>query len=162
MSGKTKTSARGVVLVTVVILLLFSGLFLLEFVRASQRNPIAETALTSDSYMPEVTALLENADAARGEVLVSTYECQACHIEGAGRIAPAYTGLVKRAATRRPPLAAAAYVYEAIINPGIFLAKRENTGKDANKPYPNSMPANYLERLTDQEMGDVIAYLLTQ
>jgi len=158
MSAKKKTSTRGVVLVTVVILVIFSGLFLIEFIRASQTPKTAETQLTADSYMPEVSALLENADASRGEDIINNkYECHSCHIQGAGQIAPAFTGLGELATTRRSPLTAAAYIYESMTNPGIFLVEKE-----PGQTYPNAMPANYHERLTDQEMGDVIAYLLVQ
>ena len=157
MSAKKKTSTRGVVLVTIVILMLFSGLFLIEFIRASQTPQMAETTLAADSYVTEVSALLENADASRGEAVINKYECHACHIGGAGQIAPAFIGLGELAAARRPPLTAAAYLYESIINPGVYLVEKE-----PSQTYPNSMPANYHERLTDQEMGDVIAYLLVQ
>jgi mono/diheme cytochrome c family protein len=158
MSTKTKTSTRGVVLVTVAILAIFTVLFILELIRAPRPTPVDDAALTSDTYMTEVSALLENADTARGEVAVTTqYECAACHITGAGQIAPAFAGLGERAATRRPPLTAAAYLYESLINPGAYLVEKEE-----GTTYPNSMPANYHERMTEQELGDVIAYLLTQ
>ena len=158
MSAKKKTSTRGVVLVTVVILAIFSGLFLLEFIGTWNPPDVAvETTLTADTYMTEVSALLENADASRGEAVINKYECHACHIGGAGQIAPAFIGLGELAAARRPPLTAAAYLYESIINPGVYLVEKE-----PSQTYPNSMPANYHERLTDQEMGDVIAYLLIQ
>jgi mono/diheme cytochrome c family protein len=155
---KKKTSARSVVIVTVAIVAIFSILFLLEFVRASQNTPSSETAITADSYVPEVSALLKDADASRGEALVNTkYECHTCHIEGAGAVAPDFTGLSENAATRRPPLTAPAYLYESIVKPGVYLVERED-----GKTYPDAMPPNYHERLTDQELGDVIAYLLTQ
>jgi hypothetical protein len=157
MSTKKKTSTRGVVLVTVVIVVLFSGLFLIEFIRASQNKPDSDATLTADSYMTEVSALLEGADAARGEAVITAYECHTCHITGAGQVAPAFTGLGELAATRRPPLTAAAYLYESIVNPLAHLVERES-----GETYPPAMPTNYPERLTKQELGDAIAYLLTQ
>lgn len=158
MATQKKTSTRGIVLVTVVILVIFSGLFLLEFIRASQAAPVVEETLTADSYMTEVAALLKDADAARGADLVNTkYECHSCHVTGAGQIAPAFTGLGETAATRRPPLTAPAYIYESIINPMAFLVEKE-----PGETYPPAMPINYHDRLTQQELGDVIAYLLTQ
>jgi mono/diheme cytochrome c family protein len=154
---KKKTSARSVVIVTVGILIIFTGLFVYAFVIAS-KDTTTESTLTDDSYIPEVSALLKEADASRGEALVNTkYECHTCHIEGAGAVAPAFTGLSENAATRRPPLTAPAYLYESIVKPGVYLVERED-----GKTYPDAMPPNYHERLTDQELGDVIAYLLTQ
>lgn len=158
MATQKKSSTRGVVILTVLIVALFSGLFLLEFIRvSSQAAPTEETVITSDTYTAEVSALLENADAIRGEAVITQYECHTCHIQGAGQIAPAFTGLNESAVTRRPPLTAAAYLYEAIVNPSIHLVERES-----GETYPPAMPTNYPERLTDQELGDVIAYLLTQ
>src|SRR5687768_9594454 len=117
MSTKKKTSSRAVVYVTVGIVVIFSVLFLIELIRTFQPSPLTESTLTSETYMTEVSALLENADASRGEAVITKYECHTCHITGAGQIAPAFTGLSEHAATRRPPLTAAAYLYESIINP---------------------------------------------
>lgn len=156
---KTKTSGRGVVIVTVGVLVVFTVLFAAAFLLESK--PIAtteqEATLSADTYSAEVSALLANADAKRGETTISTLECASCHVQGAGTIAPPFTGLAERAATRRPPLSAADYIYESIINPGAFLAPNEKRGGT----YPNAMLANYKQRLTNQQLGDIIAYLLT-
>ncbi|MBI1278478.1 MAG: c-type cytochrome [Anaerolineaceae bacterium] len=114
--------------------------------------PTVVAALTADTYMDKVSVLLQNADASRGALLVEQHGCTACHREGAvNKIAPSYDGIAERAATRRPPLTAAAYIYESITNPLAFVVEGYNP----------SMPQNFSQQLSDQELGDIIAYLLT-
>ena len=114
--------------------------------------PTVVVELTPDSYMDKVTALLQNADASRGAVLVEQRACTACHREGAvNHIAPSYDGIAARAATRRPPMTAAAYIYESITNPLAYVVEGYNP----------SMPQNFAQQLSDQQLGDIIAYLLT-
>ncbi len=107
---------------------------------------------TQQHYTEQVTALLANADPARGELLITEALCAACHIAGAEvKIAPPFEGVGSRAETRRPPLNAAEYLYESIIHPTAFVVE----------DYTGSMPQNFAERLTDEQIGDIIAYLLT-
>ncbi len=115
-------------------------------------TPEATLELSPDSYLNQVNALLQDADPAQGSVLVEQYGCIACHrIGAANKIAPAFVGIADRAATRRPPLTAAAYIYESITNPTAFEVEGFNP----------AMPQNFRERLSDRELGDIIAYLLT-
>ena len=110
-----------------------------------------DSPLAADTYMDKVTALLQAADASRGAVLVEQYGCTACHREGAvNKIAPSYEGIAVRAATRRSPLTAA-YIYESITNPMAYIV-------DGYNP---AMPQNFSQQLSDRQLGDIIAYLLT-
>ncbi len=155
-SQSSSTSARWVVLVTMGLLILVGGVFLIEFVRASQRQAPPSETLTADSYLSEVTPLLAQADPANGAALIQQYECHICHIDNS-KIAPLFQGISQRAGTRRLPLTAPAYLYESITNPGAFLVP-----KTSSSTFANAMPANYKTRLTPQDIGDIIAYLLTQ
>jgi cytochrome c551/c552 len=115
-------------------------------------SPTAVGQLTADTYMDKVTVLLQGADASRGAALVEQFGCTACHREGAvNKIAPAYVGIAARTATRRPPLTAAAYIYESITNPLAFVVIGYNP----------AMPQNFAQQLSDRQLGDIIAYLLT-
>ncbi len=146
--------AAWIVYLTVALVLFFAIVFLATFIIASQQ-PQAETIanLTAETYMDTVTVLLENANPQRGETLVTRdYECYACHVQGADNIAPNYVGLAERAATARPPLTAAAYIYESIVHPSFHLVEG----------YPDAMPKNYETRLGERDLGDILAYLLTQ
>jgi cytochrome c551/c552 len=102
--------------------------------------------------MDKVTALLQNTNPENGASLIEQYGCVACHRLGvASKVAPSFEGIAERAAARHPPLSAAAYIYESIINPTAYVV-------DGFQP---AMPQNFSERLTDRELGDIIAYLLT-
>ena len=151
---KPKSRTIGVaILVVVALFLVITALFFYELLSYDPRSAeaTAEPA-AADSYADVVSALLANADPANGSNLVVTYGCTACHREGAANgVAPAFVGVAERAATRRAPMPAAAYIYESIIHPGVYLVEG----------FPNSMLPNYQERLTGQELGDIIAYLLT-
>jgi len=111
----------------------------------------SEAELTADTYMDMVEPLLVAADAARGRELISEYACNACHEPpNAGVIGPGHDGLADAAAERRPPLTAEAYIYEAIIYPDRYILDG----------YQDVMPKDYATRISDDDLGDIIAYLL--
>ncbi|MEQ8677489.1 MAG: cytochrome c [Aggregatilineales bacterium] len=140
------------VFIALAILAVFLVVFALEFFDLSKSSGgVEEDQLTVETYMDIVAPLLENADATRGETLLTTYGCSACHAgNGAGRLAPSHTELASVVAIRRPPLTAAAYVYESIIYPGAFIVEG----------YPNNMPRIYEDQIPEDELGDIIAYLI--
>ena len=93
-----------------------------------------------------------NATPADEAAAIQKEGCPACPRQGAANgIAPSWVGVAERAATRRPPMPADAYLYESIIHPEACLVDG----------YPNSMVPNFGTRISDQELGDIIAYLLT-
>ena len=94
---------------------------------------------------------MQDADPTNGASLIEQYECVACHRIAVNNIAPKFVDIAERAATRRPPLTAAAYIYESIVHPAAFVVDGYNT----------VMPQNFRDRLSDRELGDIIAYLLT-
>ncbi len=151
---KKSSAARWPVYVALFLLVAFAVIFVVEFIGASENPVRSEPAanLSADTYLDIVTPLLVDADAQNGETLLTTYECVACHRAGAENgIAPAFVGIAERAATRRPPLTAAAYIYESILHPTAYIVE----------DFSGAMPQNYPERLSDRELGDIIAYLLT-
>jgi mono/diheme cytochrome c family protein len=155
-ADQSKNAPRWVMWLTLGFVALVAVVFLLEFVAASLRTvgSMAEaTAEASAEPLSErVARALENADVANGERLVREgYECHVCHIEGGGRIAPPFEGLAERAA-QHAPLSAEEYLYLAITNPSDYVVEG----------YPNAMPNNYPRRLSEREIGDIVAYLLTQ
>ncbi len=106
---------------------------------------------TSGAFGAELTAALSSADADLGAELAQTHECAACHLEGDGSSSPLFTRIADLAALRNPPLSAEEYLYEAILYPGAHLVDG----------YSNAMPNNYGDRLSQAEVGHLIAYLLT-
>jgi cytochrome c551/c552 len=147
-----RIQALGVpVLVVLSLLLAFSLFFLLEFFSFTPTETAVEP-ISEGSYQERVSSLLANADPLGGEALLATYGCVACHRAGAENgIAPSFVGIAERAGERRPPLPAAAYLYESIVNPSAYLVEG----------YANAMPQNFAARMSDADLGDVIAYLLT-
>lgn len=118
---------------------------------AEERN--VEATLVPASYMDELTPLLADANPMRGEALVQRYGCTVCHTGpgAANRLAPLWDGIGTRAETRRPPLSAAAYIYESIIHPRAFEVEG----------YSGNMPLIYDRTIEKADLGDIIAYLLT-
>jgi cytochrome c len=140
--------------ITGVLLVVITLGFVYAFVLTSTVSPEgAAEVLTSSTYMDIVTPLLAAADVERGAVLVnSQFECHVCHVQSAGQVAPTFEGIGVRASSARPPLTAEAYLYEAIMYPSVHVVSG----------YSASMPANYPTRLEPQQVGDMIAYLLTK
>ena len=135
------------------IFVLFLGAFLIEFVDLSgNTGAIAEDQLTGDSYMDRVGELLAEADPSRApEIIFSNeYACASCHL-GDTALAPDFAELPSVAEDRRPPLQPAAYIYESIVYPAAF---------EVEGAWRANMPINFVERLSDQQLGDVIAWLL--
>lgn len=111
----------------------------------------------------DITNELPPGDVANGEALSTSLGCAACHISAP--IGPAWLGSAEqpgiglRAAER---ITAAdytgeattdvQYLYEAIVNPNIYLVP----------PFAaNLMPGNYGSTLSEQDLADLIAYLLS-
>ncbi len=159
MEDQTKASSvtpvnRWPLYVALGLLVIFAAIFVIVFVSLSNNAGTQEAAgeLTAETYMDIVTPLLANANPENAEVLLVQYDCAACHRQGvANNLAPSFVGMAERAAEARPPLTAAAYIYEAIVHP------LEHTLGG----YTGIMPQYYGSRLSDQELGDIIAYLLT-
>ncbi len=138
----------------IITLLAFGALFVADSVNYQQtvHGDIPAEALTEQSYMDRVDVLLARADPTRGDELLARFDCVACHRAGAvNGVAPAFSGIAARAAERRPPLSAAAYLYESITRPQAHIVEG----------FVGAMPQDYAARLTDQQLGDIIAYLLT-
>ncbi|MDX2136728.1 MAG: cytochrome c [Chloroflexota bacterium] len=140
------------VLISIVILIVITAIFLIEMVTATNMATQSAEATPDQNIEAVVAALLVDTDPANGEALMERYGCAACHVIGADSgIAPHLDLIGDVAATRHPPLSAAAYIYESITNPGAFVVEG----------YQNTMAADFKSRVSEQELGDIIAYLLT-
>jgi cytochrome c2 len=142
------------VYVALALLGVFAVVFVIEL---ASLQPAAEEQIelvSAQSYRAQVDALLAQgaADSSRAEAVILKYGCDACHRIGAENgIAPSWVGIAERATTRRPPMPADAYIYESIIHPSAYVVEG----------YPDSMLKNFRTRISDQELSDLIAYLLT-
>ena len=141
----------GLLALTVVV---FGALFVFDSLTYEDtiHGDVSADTLTESSYLDRVEPLLTNADPANGDALVAQFDCAACHRAGAvNGIAPAFAGIAERAAERRPPLKPEAYIYESITRPHAYVVEG----------FVGAMPQDYATRLSDEQLGDIIAYLLT-
>ncbi len=132
-------------------IVLIAFVLLIAYILIDNSSSAATATLTEESYAAEVAAALEGAEAFIGGGLINEYECYTCHVLGDGSLSPLFDGIGNFASERRPPLSAEQYLYEAIVFPGVFIVE----------DYSDSMPNNYDEQLSEQEVGHIIAYLLT-
>lgn len=145
------------VYVVLAILVVVGVVFLAELLSFDPRAHDAPEPISETSYADEVAALLANADPSRGDALAVQYACTACHREGAvNGIAPAFVGVAERAGARRPPMPAAAYIYESIIHPSAYIV-----AKDEEELYPDAMIKNFGDTISDRDLGDLMAWLLS-
>ena len=126
-------------------------IFIAVLIAVISNSEPSSSEINAESYAEEVAAALTNADSQIGGDLVYELECNLCHLQGDGSLSPLFFGLADFASERRPPLSAEQYLYEAILYPGAHLVEG----------YTNAMPNNYAERLSRQEVGHIIAYLMT-
>ncbi len=132
----------------------FAALFVIDSVNYEEtiHGDLPAGTLTAATYLDKVEPLLAQADPTNGDALLTQFACVACHRAGAANgIAPAFAGIAARAAERRPPLTAAAYLYESITHPQAYVVEG----------FAGAMPQDFALRLSDQQLGDIIAYLLT-
>lgn len=97
-------------------------------------------------------------DASRGRTLFESKQCVTCHVlasipNATGTIGPSLNGIGTTAATRKPGMAAEAYMRESIKDPSLFIVPGF-----AGPPSAMVLPVP----VNDQEISDLIAFLLTQ
>jgi cytochrome c551/c552 len=151
-----RQSARWPALIVLGLLILSTLVFMVAFIATTQNQPPpppnSPSELSSSTYMDTIIALLADANPENGAHLIEQYGCITCHrLALVGKVAPSFEGIAARAASRRPPLTAAAYIYESITNPAAYVVEG----------YQPVMPQNFAERLSDPELSDILAYLLT-
>jgi cytochrome c2 len=98
--------------------------------------------------------LLPAGDAASGEQILTVVQpCHTCHIDvPVGPPFPGEPPLATLAATRRPDYSAEAYLYESIVNPSAYVVPGFQG---------DIMPENFGGILTQQDLADLVAYLMT-
>lgn len=100
---------------------------------------------------------LPQGDAERGaalfrESIKGAPSCSSCHqLNSARSTGPGFEGYAQRAGRRVEGESAATYTYYSIIRPARYVVSG----------YSNVMPSNYEEVLSEQQLADLIAYLLT-
>lgn len=122
-------------------------------------EPLAIANLSPEEItagLPEdFAAALASADAANGEALSLTNACVGCHALDPNQqmTGPTWFDIADTAANRVPGESPALYLYHSIMLPNSYVVEG----------YPqNIMPQNYQDLLTQEDLADIVAYLLTQ
>lgn len=129
----------------------------------STDTPAATTAPTiTNTAVPTVNTAGEVAsgDAANGEVLFNTFQpaasfaCVTCHLVDSEErlIGPGLLNISTRAGTRIEGLSAVEYIQQSITDPSAYIVEGFPDGL---------MPQNWAEIYSEEEIGDIIAYLMT-
>ncbi len=78
--------------------------------------------------------------------------CITCHsLDGSKLVGPTMKGLATRAASEVPGLSAEEYIRQSILEPNAHVVK----------DYPAGVMQSYKNDLKEQELNDLVAYLLT-
>lgn len=105
-----------------------------------------------DAWVASQTAVSDD-PVARGQKFAQQFGCLACHsTDGTRLVGPTWQGLFDnevKLADGSTVLADDAYLLEAIVNPGAKV----------HEGYPNIMPPNSAEQMTDEQIQDVIEYI---
>ncbi len=89
-----------------------------------------------------------------GQALGANTGCNICHALDANTrlVGPALGGVAARAAQRVPGMTAEAYLHQSIVDPNAYLVEG----------FPeNQMPPNFAETLNQEQIDDLVAFLLT-
>jgi len=100
------------------------------------------------------TAAVESADPNRGQQLTAANTCLGCHTLSPNQtmVGPTWHDLAKTAATRVAGQTAAEYLYSSILDPNAYVVKGYQ---------PNVMIQGYSQTLREQDIADIVSYLLT-
>lgn len=137
--------------------------YLTEYVMNWRTEDMCEGPVATREPLPETASGLPEGDAANGEGLFTiTYGCAACHgnIDEAGSnaVGPWVGTWQAEAGNKIEGYTAADYVYESILLPSAYIAQNCPTGP-CNGP-PSGMPDNFGARMSNQDLADVMAYVL--
>lgn len=105
--------------------------------------------------LPEnIAAAMATADPARGQQLSVTSQCIACHSLDPAQVmtGPTWHNVGDTAANRVEGMGPALYLYDSIVAPSDFVVPN----------FPDAMLKTFRDTLSDQEIADLVAYLLAQ
>ncbi len=137
--------------------------YLTEFVLNWETFEMCSEPTPTPIPWPASVADLPEGDPVAGETHYNlTYGCAACHGDlnepGSNRVGPWAGDFREVGATRIEGYTTADYQYESILHPSAYIAPNCPSGPCAGPP--SAMPANFGQRMTPQDMADVMAYLL--
>jgi mono/diheme cytochrome c family protein len=119
-----------------------------------------DTPVPTDIPEPTATPV---PDPERGQLIYEigpegVYEpfCANCHtLTDLELFGPGFEGIAARAANRVPGLSAEEYIRQSIVDPGAYIV-------EGNWPEGEVMPTTYAEEYSEQDINDLVAFLMTQ
>lgn len=117
-------------------------------------QPAEEESAGATALPDSLMTAIENADLERGEQLTLSSGCTGCHFMDPNQIAvgPTWYDLAATAAERVEGQSAELYLYNSIIHPNDYVVEGYTT---------NVMLQIYQDTLSEQDLGDIIGYLMT-
>lgn len=111
--------------------------------------PPTETAVPTEEPSTEAVG-----DPVNGQALFVQNACNACHNVDSETmlVGPGLLHLGERAATRQEGMSAYDYLHQSIVDPNAYVVEGFA---------PNMMPPTFGTTLTEDQINDIIAYLLT-
>ncbi len=122
-------------------------------------TPVLLASLSEEEIyagLPEdIVAALATADTARAEQVALAYGCVGCHSLDPNQMmsGPTWYHMGDTAAGRVPGESPAFYIHHSIVAPNDYLVPGYQGG---------IMPADFGQRMSTQELADIVAYLLEQ
>jgi len=104
----------------------------------------------------EVTSPISEDPVERGQIVYTSNGCSGCHTLGslsAGTTGPVLTNIGTLAETRIADVTAEEYLRQSVLNPNAYVVEGFN---------PDVMPKTFGDTLTDDELSDLVAFLLAQ
>lgn len=141
-----------------------TGVLILSLVLAAcatteSRSPVQETS-APPTIQPDTSAETDNSDAGdptRGEQLFTQSiggmpSCSTCHaLDSSQIVGPGMAGISERAGSRVEGQTVVEYLHTSIVDPGEYVVEG----------YQNVMPDVFEQSLSEAEIRDLIAYLLS-
>lgn len=122
--------------------------------------PTATPVPPTETPAADGMAVIGQGDPVNGKVLFETlraevnFACATCHyVDKEDRlIGPGLKGVSQRATQRKSDLTPPEYIYESIVHPGAYVVP----------DYPDGlMPQVYADLFTDQQLFDLVAYVMS-
>ncbi len=121
-----------------------------------------EDAVIVKADWPESAEELPEGDVASGEELYQSAGCFACHGQigspNSAVVGPYQGNIANDAATRIAGTSAEQYIYESILDPNAFIAPDCPNGPCND---PSQMRLDYGDVLDQQDMADLVTFLMT-
>lgn len=106
-----------------------------------------------DPLFPEIASADVENGAALFQMIEGGAACATCHYIDSEEmlVGPGQWNLIYRAGDRVEGQGPYTYMYNSVVNPAAHIVEG----------YPNAMPMNYSDLLTEQEIYDIVAYMAT-